>query len=347
MRLPESNISKRPPLHKVFGNALLLAASLLAAPACNIKKADISDLTLKAERRAINDKFPKIPKEEILQQATGNKMFSELEERYKTSLADFKKYTENDCVKLVVVILSPEVGKAQSLGNTFGIPFIIESCSALNIDCIDLTPTVAASDLNDITLMPEDIHWSKNGTDFVANLLTNIIFKYSNYRNTKTFVDSVRPKVFGDLVPNDNEVLDGEMNLPYRLKVNSQGLRMNHNLTFPKKKQTILFMGNSNVYCPYIDNESIPTELLQNRFPDKEIVNAAVDKYTMEDHLSLYMERARYVEPDVVVVCTDGTDILSYFFSQRNHFSRIKKIYQPDATEKTFYNETFNYQPAN
>ncbi len=308
---------------------------LLTLWGCKLKKSDISDMTLRAERRNINEKFPKIPKDEILQQSSGNRMFSELESRYRASLAEFKKVTENDCVKLVIVILSPEVGKAQSLANNFGNPFIIESCSALDIDCIDLTPTVAASDLNDITLGTEDVQWSKNGTDFVANLLTNIVFKYGNFRNTKSFVDSVRPKVFGDLPPNDNEVLDGEMNLPYRLKVNSQGLRMNHNLTFPKKKQTILFMGNSNVYCPYIDNESIPTELLQKRFPDKEIVNAAVDKYTMEDHLALYKERARYVEPDVVVVCTEGADILSYFFTQRNHYSRIKKLYQPDSVEKT------------
>ena len=323
--------------------ALVCIAILPFFIGCKFKKADLSEMTIRSQRRAINDKFPKIPKDEILQQTTGNKLYIELEERYKATLASFKTLAENDCVKLVVVVLTPEVGKGATLSNTFGIPYIIETCSSLNIDCIDLSTAVASNDYNDMTLMPEDTHWSKNGSSYVANLLTNTIFKYNNIRNTKTYKDTTRPKTFGDLPVNDNEVLHGEMNLPYRLKVNAQGLRMDHNLTFPKKKQTILFLGNANLYSPYLDNEFIATTLLQNRFPDKEIVNAGFENYTLEDYLSLYVEKAKYMEPDLVIICTDGDDILNYYFTQRNHFSRLKKSYTPSNAEKTFYIDTYNY----
>ncbi len=328
---------------QVLNNTLFIFLVFLsvALQGCKFKKNDLNEKALISERKSINDRYPKIPTEEILQQNTGAHLYTELQEHYRSSLESFKSIAENDCVKLVVVILTPELGKSQTLANTYGVPFILETCNSLNIDCIDLTPSIVSNDLNDITLLPEDIHWSKNGSAYIANLLTNIVFKYGNLRNTKTYPDSMRAKGIGDLPLNDNEVLGGEMNLPYRLKTNAQGLRMNHNLTFPKKKQTILFLGNSNIYSPYIDNEFIATELLQTRFPDKEILNAGMEKYTIEDELSLYVEKAKYAEPDVVVLCTDGSDLINYFFTQRNHFSRLKKVYNPSATEKAFYSELF------
>lgn len=316
--------------------------SVVCFTGCRFKKIDRSEYAIQAERKIINEKYPKQLKEEILQQTTGNKLYTELQQRYKTSLAAFKTLTDNDCVKLVVVILTPEVGRGSSFANTYGIPFILETCSSLNVDCIDLTPSIASADFADITLSQESSQWSKNGEVYIANLLTNVILKYNNYRNTKVYADTLRPKIFGDLSPNDNEVLQGELNLPYKQITNAQGLRMDHNLTFPKKKQTILFLGNSNIYGSYLDNEFISTSLLQNRFKDKEIINAGFEKYTMEDYLSLYAEKAKYTEPDVLLVCTDGNDILNYFFTQRNRYSRLKKAYQPTNAEKTFYVDVFN-----
>ncbi len=321
---------------------LTVLCFLLFNIGCTYEPKDIEKMASKAQRKSINEKYSKIPTEEILQQVNGNTLYTELQNRYKHSLTQFKSETENDCTKIVVVIITPEVGKSLSLANTYGIPFIVETCSALNIDCIDLTPSIATKEPSDITLIPDDNHWSKQGSEYIADLLTELIVKYSKYRNTNTFKDSLRPKIFGDLPPNTNEVVDGERNLPYHQKVNAQGLRMNHNLSFPKKKQTILFIGDAQIYSPYLDNEFIATSLLQQRFPDKEILNAGNVGYTIEDYLSLYMDKAKYAEPDVVFVCTNGNNILDYFFTQRNHYSRLVKAFPPTNLEKTFYNELYN-----
>ena len=325
---------------------LLLFVPVLFAAGCRLKHRGNDEVAISLERRTILDRYPKTINDEILQQSSGNKAYTELQERYRSSLAAFKSTAENDCAKLVVVIISPEVGKVASLANNFGIPFILESCSSLNIECIDLTPAIANSDQPDIT-MQDEVNWSKNGSTYIANLFTTVILKYGNFRNTKSFPDSMYKRVGGDLPANDNEVLGGALNLPYRLRTNAQGLRMDHNISLPKKKQTILFLGNSVIYEPYLDNDFIATNLIQARFPDKEIINAGNEHYTLEDHLSLYAEKLRYAEPDVIFLCTDGHDILNYFFTQRNTYSRLKKSYPPSQAERTFYNEVFNNGAGN
>jgi hypothetical protein len=314
---------------------------------CDLKKDEITKLKMKQERNFLRDKYPKIPQEEILLQANGTGLYVELQQKYKAALAELKSDVEDNCGKLVVVVLTPQVGKASVLENQYGIPFILESCGALNIDCIDLTPSIAAKDLNELTQLPEDLHWSKSGSIYVASLFVDIIEKYRKYRSTKVFKDSSRSPTFGDLDPNMNEVVEGKNNLPFKLKTNKQGLRMDHNVTFPKKKQTILFLGNTWIYSPYLNNEFIATQLLQNIYPDKEILNAGYENYTIEDYESLYFEKARYAEPDVIILCTDGIDIVNNFFSQRNHYSRLLKPYPPSAEEKRFYNQIYNYSTPN
>jgi hypothetical protein len=56
--------------------------------------------------------------------------------------------------------------------------------------------------------------------------------------------------------------------------------------------------------------------------------------------MTLFEERAKFTEPDVVMLQTSGTDILDMFFSHRNRFSRNAKTYQPSSVEKAYYEST-------
>ena len=98
-------------------------------------------------------------------------------------------------------------------------------------------------------------------------------------------------------------------------------------------------MGNSQIYCPYLDDKMTPTYLLQQKAPGKEFVNAGFSNYTIEDYLDLYLEKARYAEPDILVICTSGEDVLNYFFTQRNRYSRAQKLYKPSPVEEEFYSQ--------
>ncbi len=234
--------------------------------------------------------------------------------------------------------MTPEVGKFTNAANTYGIPYIIETCTNLGIDCVDFTPDISEWMEADSKRVPVESNFTKEGTAFMTGQLSSVVEKYDGYSSPVTHPGQ-KPETFGDLTTKEDDILDGDKNIPYRLTVNSQGLRMNHNLTFPKHKQTILFLGDSRIFNPYVDNEYIITELLQRKYPDKEIINAGNMRYTMEDYYTLYVEKARYTEPDVVIVCTNGGDILDNYFSQRNKYSRSGRSYKPTELEQKFYQQ--------
>ena len=116
---------------------------------------------------------------------------------------------------------------------------------------------------------------------------------------------------------------------------------MDYDLAFPKAKQRILFIGDSGFFFPFLDNKDIATNLLQVKFPDKEFLNACNWGYALDDYITLFEERAKFTEPDVVMLQTSGTDILDMFFSHRNRFSRNPQAHQPSAVEKAYYESTF------
>ena len=129
--------------------------------------------------------------------------------------------------------------------------------------------------------------------------------------------------------------------MPYHVQANSQGLRMNHDVKFPKKKKHILLMGDSAIFCPFLNNEFTVSAVLQQMFPDAEIMNSGIICYTIEDYVSLWNEKAKFAEPDLVIVQTNGGDITDLFFTHRNHFSRSGKPFLPSPNEEKFYKETY------
>ena len=319
---------------------LLTAAAFSGTMSCNIKGKSIDEMAFKAKRDHIKELYPKIPHDEILQQITSSRLYGDLQESYSSSLISLKMDVERDSAKLVVVILSPQVGNNANLANTYGIPYIVKSCGNMGLDCYDLSKGIEQREQTEITQSTQETAWTKEGAVYVAGMLDSIIRKYGGIHCSNAVATQPKPATFGDLPPNDNEVIEDE-SLTYHIKVNAQGLRLDHNITFPKQKQTILLLGDSKIYCPYLDNEATIAAVLQKRFPDKVIISDALTNYSMDDYESLYKDKARFTEPDVVIVFTDGDDILKQYFSQRNRYSRRQKIYAPTAVEEEFYHQLY------
>jgi len=330
---------------------LLLVCCMFAFAGCGQhkgKKTNLNTLANEIGRKSMNEEYPKVPGDDLLQEVVGNRLYGELQNRYTQQLVALKAATDRDNTKLIIVVMTPEVGKFATNANTYGAPFIVQVCSNQGIDCIDITPDISEwTSVNDPKRMPIGGNWSKEGAQFAAQMLEGVVAKYEDFHSTKTFPAAERPSTFGDVKQvNDNEdddhdknPQDGVKKQPYRFTVNKQGLRMDHEVTFPKTKQRIVFLGDSRILNPFMDDEYCITWLLQRRFPDKEIVNAGNLSYTMEDYLSLYYEKVRYLEPDVVVVCTNGGDVLDEFFSHRNHYARTGKCYKPTALERQYYRQ--------
>ncbi len=287
------------------------------------------------------EQYPRVPEWETFTKngSTANQVYADLVQRFKKNLSEFKKATDSSGAKLEVVIFTPDAGKGMSKASAHSLPDLKRLLSETGISFTDLTPELGKRSAKDITQVPKDGHWSKKGAELLAQLFTPIIKKHDADRSPVTYKE--RPEVFGDLDASADQVLDGGKDLPYHLVTNSQGLRMNYDLGFPKKKQRILFMGDSQMYSPFLDNEFIATHLLQGQFPEKEILNAGVISYSIDDFVTLYRDRLKYSEPDVIVLGLNANDIYEMYFSHRNRFSRTHAQFKPTNDEKALYEYLF------
>jgi hypothetical protein len=318
-------------LNKQF--ILLSTIGIISFSSCKSGDSSSNIANASDEKIALSEKYPEVPKEEIVtgSDALSEEIYATLQTKYKTDLLSLQKEVSSTGATLVVGFLSPEVGNSLTRSNSTGKRKIESMCTESNIPFYDLTSSLAEA--TGITQMPKDGHWSKKGAELVANELKTIVDAHESAKATLKNTDGV----YGDNKPNEDDILDGGKDMPYKVKINAQGLRMNKDVEAAKTKQRILFMGDSEIFFPFLDNDFTGTQLLQNMYPQKEILNAGMWGYTMDDYLSLYKEKAKKSASDVVVVITNGNDILDYYFTNRNKLSRNPKASQPSPSEEKYY----------
>jgi hypothetical protein len=289
---------------------------------------------------ALNKEYFKVPDDNLFDNGPSSPLVNELKDRYKKDAAKLKELVEATGAKLVFIILTTETDNSVP-HSKYGLPYVRSVCSDLGIELFDCTPLLAKKSPKEVTQWPKDGHLSKAGAIYVADNLLPVIKKYYNNTSTVTYKDAERPETFGDFAPSVDEIRDGGKDMPYHVKANAQGVRMNEDITFPKKKKHILFMGDSGIFCPFLDNENTVTGVLQERLPDAVLMNTGVIGYTLEDYITLWNEKAKFSEPDIVFVQTNGGDITDYFFTHRNTLSRSKKPFYPSKNEEEFYKKAY------
>ena len=140
----------------------------------------------------------------------------------------------------------------------------------------------------------------------------------------------------GDLAPNSAEVWTENLKMPYLVKVNQQGFRMAEDIAIPKIKQRVLCLGDSFTFSPYLPNHDTYPALLSARVPEMEVINAGVGGYTITDEAGLFIEKAKYVAPDITVLQVLDNDITDLFWFHRNEFDRSHKTFRPSKNEQEF-----------
>ena len=303
---------------------------------CTEAKAETAAPIISSAREFLATKYYQIPRDGLYNDPV---VMGEMKARYRKYMVQMNKNVKATGAKFVVMYMTAGVGQNETPLHAMGRTFLEETCKQLKIDFVDVSCGLIGKNATDITYYPKDGHFSKAGAKLIAKELEGIIPQYIKYQSTTTYAH--RPSVFGDQAPNQDAILDGGKDLPYRLKTNAQGLRMNYDLTFPKKKKRFLFMGDSAFFFPFMDNKNIASVMLQDKFPDIELVNACNWGYAVDDHITLFEERAKYTEPDVVFMQTSASDIIDMYFSNRNLLSRNPQAYQPSKAEIAFYTRTF------
>jgi len=291
-------------------------------------------------RRQANKIVGELPEGKNLTKALYSDMGKELLDSFKLEYEDNFKLLVEEANKIgskFIVLYAPLDHYKSSSTLDDSRQFFSGLAEKYNVDFLDMTDDFFQYSEETVTLLPENGHLSRFGNKLVIERLSEYIDKYNDYRMNFQF-DS-RPKLFGDLSSNHNSVWEIVPDLPYRVIANKQGLRMNYNLAFPKEKQRILILGDSCTFGPYLANYNTYPALLDKRYPDKEVINAGIAGYTITDETSLFIERAKYAEPDITILQVIDNDIYGLFYFRRNQFNREGKVYQPSKVEIEFLNK--------
>ncbi len=322
-------------MKKIITNSIVTVALGLSLMACN-KGATESKVQ---EANSAYDAYTNIPREEMITNAKADLLsdtvYNQLCNQYAATLGKLQTAITNENAKMMVVFMSPEVGDNLTLSNRMGREKISEMCAKMNIPYSDISNSISKYTGKELTQVPLDGHWSKNGASIVANEFYNLLQTQQLNNEVKKY-DNM-PDVLGDLKCNNDEILDGGKNLPYRVVTNKQGFRMNSDLDKNKTKKRVLFLGDSEIFCPFLDNEYTITNVLQSKMPDTEMINAGMWGYSIDDYLSLYNSKAKYAQSNLVIIIANGNDILDQYFTNRLKFSRTKAEVKPTATELRYY----------
>ncbi|MBM4299952.1 MAG: hypothetical protein FJ121_00245 [Deltaproteobacteria bacterium] len=202
------------------------------------------------------------------------------------------------------------------------------------VDFADVTAAFARYPAETVTLLPQNGHLSRFGNQVVVEELAKYIQGNASRRRVAAF--STRPPLLGDLLARENKIWLFAPEMPYRVVVNSQGLRMDRDLQFPKTKPRILCLGDSFTFGPYLANHDTYPGLLQQKYPDKEVINAGICGYTIADEVSLLKQRAKYCEPDIIILQVLDNDLMDFFYFRRQVFARDRQDFKPTPQEEEY-----------
>jgi len=282
--------------------------------------------------------LPEVIKKNLIKELlndSGKELLAQFKAIFAHNLKEFAKHVNQVGAKFCVIYIpSYDEEYISERFNRIASQYFINICAENNVPFINFQYLIDKYPKEILKLLPEDSHLSRFGNRMIAEKIGQFIkYQFDHYRTDYHFTEATQ--FFGDLQPNLDVIKEEKRQLPYRLKTNSQGLRMDYDLFFPKKKQRILIMGPSYTYGPYVPNSHTYPGYLNYFYPDKEFINAARAGYYISDSLSLFIERSKFVEPDITILQIGNRDLILFTY-KRNLVNRKRIIYEPNDIEKSF-----------
>jgi hypothetical protein len=270
---------------------------------------------------------------ELLYAQEGKKLLTFFQSRYEADFDNLVGDAQKIGSKLVILYIPSTTDKQREL---ICRAFFSGLAAKHGLDFVDTTDALRQYDMKTVFLLPENSHLSRFGNQLIAIELKNALEKYSLYRSSYNY--SGEPVVCGDLPPQSSIVRNEVPTMPYRVTSNRQGFRTEQDVAMLKTKQRILVLGDSFTFGPYLSNHDTYPAMLAKLDITKEVFNAGIAGYTIMDEASLFVERAKYVSPDITVLQVLDNDITDYFWFQRNIFDRKHSNHEATRLESEFLN---------
>lgn len=262
----------------------------------------------------------------------GTEVLKEFEKQYEDYFSEFLNCARGIDARVVLLYIpSGDFKGSWENRHRHCVHFFSVLAQKHRVDMIDLTDTLSQYLEEDVTLQPENGHLSRFGNHLVARELADYL---SESVHSSSWAADERPRLLGDLEPSKNEIWQIVPSMPYRVITNKQGLRMKGDLQFPKTNQRILVLGDSFTFGPYLENHDCYPNILDTMLRDKTVINAGICGYSIPDELSLFMEKARFSEPDIVILQVLDNDLHDLFYFHRNIYNRQHTQFAPTAAER-------------
>lgn len=288
--------------------------------------------------------------------AEGSALLDELKQRYEKDFNTLATQLKNQKIPLLVVYIP---SFSQNFGNFSHRDFFASLSKKADADFFDFTAHVKNLPFEHYTLDPEDPHLSRYGNQLLAEALGKKLLAEPRYASLwqKPHEDNAAQTaqsavtIFGDLKPNNRAIWELAKPLPFAANSNAQGLRNQGLFTFPKKNLRILALGDSYTFGLYLPLAHTYPELLSRYFAKQpkprvlEVANAGIAGYSIPDELELYLERAQYLLPDLVLLQVFDNDLTGLLEYSRRLFARNRSQLNASQTENEFFTYLENLAP--
>ncbi len=236
-------------------------------------------------------------------------MWDELIACYRDELHQLKKSVEENHGKLVLMYVPAGEYLAPNHRIAKSRELFEEMAAEEKIPVWDLLPEFSKHPTNVTTFEPIDGHYRPFGHEIVTEFVSEQLKQAPISKQAVSY--NSRPQVLGDLDPNLHQKADHnpEVNI-YEIQVNSQGLRLDHELEFPKKKPRIAFYGDSMTIGYYVDNNQTWGHLLNQKMPEYEFILTGKSSCTLPDYLYSYNHHGKFLEADLVVLTFNDSDLM-------------------------------------
>ena len=255
-----------------------------------------------------------------------------LEGRYKYWFKQLK--SEIDKMGTLLIVLYPPMGNE----DLFKV-FFAELCRENQVPFIDAAQKLRQYQPDDVFLLPFNGHLSRFGNRLIAHILEEELEKYRGV-HIKYPLSGLARQDWGNLPPNSNEIWDISPDAPYRVYTDKHGLRLKNGLYAERegKALKILFMGDSFTFGPYLPNHDTYPEVLMQESDAYYALNAGVSGYTIRDEVFLFRNKAKYSNPDVLVLQVSDNDIYELFYYKQNQlYQDTKDTIYPEPEELSFF----------
>ncbi len=235
--------------------------------------------------------------------------------KYKNTFNEFQKMTNNAGAALILLYVPGTVNDNVIFQDYFG-----SLAADREIPYLDASAGFNRYDKEKIFIAGHRNALSPYGHQMLAKYLYDNLVRYLSFKNITSFVE--RPKMLGDLRPSTKALWDELSENRYHVVTNSQGLRRDRDVAFPRSEQVtrILCMGGTLTFGPYVDNGKIFTDLMETSLNNVVVINAGMMDYTICDEYSYFKEKGQYLEPDIVLLQVTEDDLYGlYPHMQKKH----------------------------